>query len=147
MIRNTLAVIIGLAVGMIFNTGMVLLNTELHPMPDGVDFNDAEGKSAYIAALPSMGWLLIVVAHVGQAFIGGLLAAAIGRSASMVVAMIVGVISMLLGIANLMSMPLPAWVWIEMPLYLLAAWFAARIVLAWRAGKHPGEDSNFRPAD
>lgn len=94
-----------------------------------------------------MGWLLIVVAHVGQAFIGGLLAAAIGRSASMVVAMIVGVISMLLGIANLMSMPLPAWVWIEMPLYLLAAWFAARIVLAWRAGKHPGEDSNFRPAD
>ena len=147
MIRNTLAVIIGLAVGMIFNTGMVLLNTELHPMPDGVDFNDAEGMSAYIAALPSMGWLLIVVAHVGQAFIGGLLAAAIGQSASMVVAMIVGVISMLLGIANLMSMPLPAWVWIEMPLYLLAAWFAARIVLAWRAGKHPGEDSNFRPAD
>ena len=46
MIRNTLAVIIGLAVGMIFNTGMVLLNTELHPMPDGVDFNDAEGMSA-----------------------------------------------------------------------------------------------------
>ena len=147
MIRSTLAVIIGLAVGMIFNMGMVVLNTALHPMPEGVDFNDAEGMSAYIATLPLMALVLIVVAHVGQAFIGGLVAAAIGRSASMVVAMIVGVISMLLGIANLMSMPLPAWMWIEMPLYLLAAWFAARIVLAWRAGKHPGEDSNFRPAD
>ena len=41
---------------------------------------------------------------------------------------------MLPGIANLMLMPLPAW-------------FAACIVLAWRAGEHPGEDSNFRPAD
>ena len=51
---------------------------------------------------------VIVVAHVGQAFIGGLVAAAIGQSASMVVAMIVEVLSMLAGIANLMSMPLPS---------------------------------------
>ena len=122
MIRNTLAVIIGLAVGMIFIMGMVVLNTALHPMPEGADFNEA-GISTYIAALPLMALVLIVVA------------------------MIVGVISMLLGIVSLMSMPLPDWMWIEMPLYPLAAWFAARIVLAWRAGKHPGEDSNFRPAD
>ena len=136
-----------MAVGMTFNMGMVVLNTALHPMPDGVDFNDAEGISAYIATLPLMAMLLIVMADVGQAFIGGLVAAVIGRSASMVVAMIVGMISMLGGIANLMSMPLPVWMWWEIPLYLVAAWFAARIVLAWRAGKHPGEDSNFRPAD
>ena len=147
MIRTILAVVVGLVVGMAFNMGMVVLNTALHPMPEGVDFNDAEGMSTYIAGLPLMALVLILVAHVGQAFIGGLVAAAIGRSASMVAAMIVGVLSMLAGIANLMSMPLPAWMWFEMPLYLLAAWFAARIVLGWRAGKHPGEDSNFRPAD
>ena len=37
-----------------------------------------------------MALVLILVAHVGQAFIGELVAAAIGRSASMVVATIVG---------------------------------------------------------
>ena len=46
VIRNSLAVIIGSAVGMISDMGMVESNTALHPMPEGVDFNDAEGMSA-----------------------------------------------------------------------------------------------------
>ena len=50
----------------------------------------------------------------------------------MAVAMTVGLLSMVGGILNMMSMPLPAWMWIEMPLYLVAAWFAARLVLARR---------------
>ena len=149
MLRNILAVIIGLVTGMLFNMALVILNTALHPMPEGVTFEDAEGMATYIAGLPLLALLIILVAHVGQAFVGGLVAAAISRNASMAVAMVVGGMSLIAGLMNMLSMPLPAWMWIEMPLYLLGAWFAARIVLARRAGtgEHPGKDSNLRPAD
>lgn len=89
----------------------------------------------------------ILVTHVGQAFFSALMVATITPRASMVVAMIVGVLPMLAGITNPSSMPLPAWMWIEMPMYLLAAGSAARIVLIRRARKHPEKDSNLRPAD
>ena len=132
MIRNILAVVVGLIVGMIFNMCVVLLNTTLYPMPEGVTFEDADGTAAYFAELPVTAFLIVIVAHVGQAFFGGLVAAVISRNASMVVAMIVGVLSMIAGIANMMLMPMPAWMWIELPLYLLAAYVAAQIVLARR---------------
>ena len=133
MLRAILAVMVGLIAGMIFNMAMVVLNTTLHPMPEGVDFNDAEGMKAYFATLPVIAFVLILVAHVGQAFVGGLVAAVIGRNATIAVAMTVGLLSMVGGILNMMSMPLPGWMWIEMPLYPVAAWFAARLVLARRA--------------
>ena len=127
---------------MVFNMTVVMLNTAMHPMPEGIDFNDAEGQAASIGTLPWMAFVLIPVAHVGQAFFGVLISATITPKASVVVAMIVGVLSMLAGIANLLSMPLPAWMWIDMPMCRLAAGFAARIVLSRRAGKHPETDSS-----
>jgi hypothetical protein len=43
--------------------------------------------------------------------------------------MIVGSISLLGGIWNMMNMPMPAWMWVEAPLYLIAAYAAAKIKL------------------
>ena len=134
MIRNIVAVVVGLIVGMAFNMCVVILNTAvLYPVPEGYDWNDSEMVADYFAGLPVTAFLIVIVAHIGQAFFGGLVAAAISRNAVMVVAMIVGVLSMFAGIANMMSMPLPAWMWIELPLYLLAAYVAAQIVLARRS--------------
>ena len=132
MIRNILAVIVGLAVGMAFNMFMVIVTTALYPMPEGVTFEDPEGLEAYFAGLPLAAFLMVLLAHVGQAFLGGLVAAAINRKSAMWVAMIVGLVSMLFGIANMMMMPHPAWMWVEMPLYLLAAYAAAKIFLCCR---------------
>ena len=67
MIRNILAVVVGLIVGMIFNMCVVLLNTTLYPMPEGVTFEDADGTAAYFAELPVTAFLIVIVAHVGQA--------------------------------------------------------------------------------
>ena len=96
-------------IGMVFNMAVVMSNTAMHPMPEGIGFNDAEGIAASIATLPWMASVLIPVADAGQAFFGALISATITPIASMAVAMIVGVLSMLAGIANLLSMPLPAW--------------------------------------
>ena len=39
-------------IGMVFNMAVVMWNTAMHPMPEGIDFNDAEGIAASIATLP-----------------------------------------------------------------------------------------------
>ena len=129
MLRNISAVLVGLVAGMAFNMAIVKLDTVLYPMPKGVDFNNAEGMESYIATLPLMALLIVMIAHVGQAFVGGLVAAFISKTSPMLVAMIVGSISLLGGIYNMMSMPMPAWMWAEAPLYLIAAYAAAKIKL------------------
>jgi hypothetical protein len=137
MIRNICAVLIGLIAGMAVNMLFVMFNLVLYPMPEGVGFDDAEAMPAYFESLPVTAFLIVMLAHLGQAFVGGWIAALISRNSSMLVAMVVGVLSMMAGIYNMMSLPHPSWMWIEVPLYLVAAWAAARLVLARRTA-HQG---------
>ena len=128
--RDITAVLLGWIVGMVTNMAFVFLSVALYPMTDGVTFNDKEGFAAYIETLPLTAFLIILAAHLGQAFFGALVAAKISRKRPMVVAMIIGVLSLIGGYINMQSIPLPTWMWIEMPLYLVAAWFAASLVTA-----------------
>ena len=68
MIRNVCAVVAGLIVGMLFNMVVVGVDFMLYPMPEGVDFEDTEGVAAYIKSLPLLALLIVLVAHLGQAF-------------------------------------------------------------------------------
>lgn len=133
MIRNISAVVIGLLAGMAVNLALFTLALQFWPMPEGVTFEDAEGFAAYIKSLPVIAMLVVMLAHLGQAFVGGWIAAIISRNSSLMVAMIVGTLSMMAGIYNMLVLPLPTWMWIEIPLYLVAAWAAAQLVLVRRA--------------
>ena len=55
------------------------------------------------------------------------MAARLGASRPILLAMIIGVLSLAGGLANAVMMATPAWTWIEMPGYLLVAWFAGSI--------------------
>ena len=134
MLRNLLAIPIGIAVGMAVNMAFVSLNVSLFPMPEGVSFEAPEGMAAYMATLPIAAFALILVAHLGQAFVGGWVAARLSTRRPLVNALIVGALSMIAGLLNMLNMPLPAWMWVEMPLYLVAAWGAGRLEL-WRRAR------------
>ncbi|MCA9712732.1 MAG: hypothetical protein KDK70_43285, partial [Myxococcales bacterium] len=58
---------------------------------------------------------------------GGWTAARLGASRPMVLAMIVGVVSLVGGIMNMMQLDLPTWMVVELPLYLVVAWLAGRL--------------------
>ncbi len=134
MLRNTGAVVAGLIIGMIFNMAIVTLSSEvLFPMPEGTSFEDTEKFNAYLATLPTSAFLLAMLAHLGQSFIGGWIAARLATSMVMTMAMMVGILSMFAGIANMMMIELPSWMLIEMPLYLAVAWLAGRMELSRRA--------------
>jgi len=51
----------------------------------------------------------------------------------MCVAIAVGVLSLAAGIMNLLMIPAPSWLWVEIPLYLVAAWVAGKLVVSMRS--------------
>ena len=128
MIRNILAVIIGFAVGMAANMALIMLNAYvLFPMPAGMDMNDLEQLQGYIATLPMVAFFVVMAAHLSQSFVGGWVAARMGSSQPMLLAMIVGFGSLAGGIMMFMDVQGPAWMFIELPLYLVVAWLAGRM--------------------
>ena len=111
------------------NMALVLLNTRvLYPMPEGLDMSDTEAFGAWIGTLPPQAWAVVVIAHLAQAFVGGWVAARLSRSRPLVAALVVGALSLAGGVANAMTLPVPPWLWAEMPLYLVAAWGGAKLV-------------------
>ena len=132
IIRNIIAVLVGWVVGSMANMAIFKLNETIYPMPEGVDFSDTEGFAAYVSTLPLIALLLVLTAHLGQSFFGSWVAAAISKKQPMIVAMIVGVLSLIGGIVMFVRIPHPTWMLIEMPLYLVVAWLAALIVIKRR---------------
>lgn len=133
MLRNIAAVIAGLLAGMVVNMATIQLNNVFFPLPVGVDMTDPAQMKEAIRGMPTAAWIGVFAAHLGQAFVGGWLAARLGASRPMLLAMIVGALSLLGGIANAVMLATPAWTWIEMPLYLVVAWAAGRLEVARRA--------------
>jgi hypothetical protein len=134
MVRNILAVIAGLVVGMVVNMALIMLNAYvLFPMPPGTSMQDPEQVNAYIATLPTVAFFVVLSAHLGQSFVGGWTAARLGSSRPMMLAMIVGVLSLVGGAINMMTIKGPDWLYIELPLYLVVAWLAGRFEVKRRA--------------
>ena len=81
MTRNILAVFVGLVVGMVVNMALIMLNMMvLFPMPAGMDMQNPEQMNGYIAALPAAAFFVVLAAHLGQSFVGGVTAARLGAS-------------------------------------------------------------------
>jgi hypothetical protein len=136
MLRNVGAVLVGLIVGMVVNMAFVMINAYvLFPMPEGLDMNDTVAFGAYIKTLPGQAFILVLFAHLGQSFVGAWLAARLSKSWTMALALLIGVLSLVGGIVNAMQIPLPTWLYIEFPLYLVVAWAAGNIELKRRAAQ------------
>jgi len=128
--RNVLAVVAGFAVGMIANWSILMFNG---PMPESVDPGDPEQMNAWVATLPTTALLVVVAAHLAQSYMGGWVAARLSASRPMLLAMIVGVVSLAGGIYMMTIIDGPKWMVIELPLYLVVAWLAGRTEVRRRA--------------
>lgn len=125
--RNILAVIAGLVVGMAWNMGLVLLNVyKFFPMPEGTSMEQPEKFKAYIADLPPTAFLVILVAHVGQALFGGWVAARLAGSLPLIMALIVGVFTAFGSAYNQVDLKGPAWMWVDPVLCIACAWFVGQ---------------------
>ena len=133
MLRNIGAVILGLFVGATVNMGLIMLNMMvLFPTPQGMQTGDAVAMQAYIDQLPVAAFLVVILAHLGQAGVGGWVAARVAGSHPRRLAMVVAGLTLAGGLANALQLSAPAWTYIEMPLYLVVGGVAGTLELRRR---------------
>jgi hypothetical protein len=129
IVRNVLAVIVGLAVCMFVNGGIVAASSLVVPPPAGVDTSNMESLKANIHLFQPQHFLMPFLAHALGSLLGGLTAALIAASRKMAFALVIGVVHLIGGIAAATMIPAPAW-FIALDLivaYLPMAWLGGRI--------------------
>lgn len=125
LLRNIGGFLAGIVVGSAVNMGVLSISWAIWPLPEGMDMNDPAQLADYVAGLPAAAFALVLVAHLGQAVAGGWLAARIAAR-PFALAMIVAVLTFAGSLYNLLVLPGPVWMWVELPLILGAGYVIGR---------------------
>jgi len=129
MVRNILAVLAGLAVGVIVMTGMEGYVAKLHPMPASLNMQDKEGMAAYIASMPASAVIMMAVTYMLSSFVAGYTASRISKKIRQ--SIVVGCILLIAGIANVVTYHHPLWMAILfLALYVPFAWLGGKLATA-----------------
>jgi hypothetical protein len=110
MLRRVLATIAGIVAGGIVIMLVEMLSHRIYPPPPGIDVNNPEALKALMASAPPGALAAVVIAWALGSFAGGWTAAAIGKH--LIPALIVGAVLMIGGVANMMMIPHPIWMWV-----------------------------------
>lgn len=127
LVRNILAVLAGAVACMLLNGLLLGLLSNLIPPPAGFDHNNAD---TYVL-LQGKHLLSPFLAHAVPSLIGGFIAALIAASHKMGMALTVGGLHMLGGIAAVIMIPAPLWFEVADLLlaYLPMAWLGGRLAV------------------
>jgi hypothetical protein len=136
LLRNMLAIVVGLFVGGAVNMGLVMLGPHLVPPPPGVDVTDAQSIAAHIGEFSPRHFLFPFLAHALGTLVGAAVAFLIGFRYRWIPVWIIGLMFLAGGIMAATMIPAPIW-FILLDLlvaYLPMAWLGAR--LAQRISGH-----------
>lgn len=109
IVRNILAVVAGVPVGMAVNMGIVMLSGHLIPPPEGADTTSYESLSASMHLFGPQHFLMPFLAHALGTLAGATLAALIAVSHRLWFAMGIGLLTMAGGIGAVVMLPAPLW--------------------------------------
>ncbi len=129
-LRNILALVAGIVVGMIINSGIVMLSGAVVPLPEGINPNDMESLKANAHLMEAKHFVMPFLAHAMGTLTGAMVAAAIAATRKMTFALVVGVFFLIGGIVAATMIPAPTW-FIVLDLvvaYLPMAWLGGRLV-------------------
>lgn len=129
MIRNILAVIVGIAVGTIVNMGLIKLGHAVVALPPGTDVSSMEGIAAAMPLFGPEQFIFPFLAHAGGTLVGALVATLIATSHKLKIAIGLGVLFLLGGIYAVYLLPAPLWYDVIDLLfaYIPMAWIGAKL--------------------
>lgn len=108
-LKNILAVVAGLVAGGIINTLIIGVSGKIIPPPEGADVTTFEGIKASIHLFEPKHFLMPFLAHALNALVGAFVTAKIAANRHLLLAMIIGIITLLGGIAAVVMIPAPLW--------------------------------------
>lgn len=128
IIRNILALILGVIIGSIVNGGIITLGPFIVPYPEGMDPMNPESIAEHMDEFTALNFLIPFIAHALGTLAGAWIAHKIAATYKPNFAYGVGVIFLIGGIVNAFTLPAPTW-FIAVDLifaYLPMAWIVAR---------------------
>lgn len=132
MLRSILGVVLGVIAAGIVVGVVESIGHMVYPPPAGLDASDPEALSAYIAAAPAQVLLFVMLAWMAGAFVGGLVAAWLGRGSPAVHALIVGGLMLAMGVLTMVKIPHPLWFWITGIVAVPASAYLASMLVSRR---------------
>ena len=126
ILRNTLAVILGIAVGGTVNMTLIVVSPHVIPPPVGVDVTDSQSLSNSMHLFEPKHFVFPFLAHALGTLTGALLAFLVAASYRSVFAYAIGVLFLAGGIGAAFMIPAPVW-------FIILDLAAAYIPMAWLA--------------
>ncbi|MFB9862601.1 hypothetical protein [Rufibacter immobilis] len=124
MFRSILSVLGGAAVGVFTISLVQFLSHQLYPLPTNSIPNDPQAMATFMTNAPVAALLLVLLAYALGSFFGGMVAARYATARPVLHALLVGVLLLVAGIANLVQIPQPLWFTvISLAIYLPMAFF------------------------
>lgn len=128
ILKNILAVAVGLVVGAFVNMGFILMSGYVIPPPEGADLTTEEGLKASMHLMQPKHFIFPFIAHAMGTLVGAFIAVKLAASNHMSLALVVGAFFLVGGLMMVFQLPSPTWFNI---LDIGAAYFP----MAWLGGK------------
>ncbi|MFT5168793.1 MAG: hypothetical protein ACI8P3_004038 [Saprospiraceae bacterium] len=127
ILRNVLAVVAGIMVGMLVNGGLVSLGGSIIPLPSGVDGDDVESIKANIHLYKFKHFIFPFLAHALGTLAAAFVAAKIAVNHKMRFAIAMGVLFIIFGIMMVVLVGGPLW-------FIVLDLVVAYIPMGWLGG-------------
>ncbi|MGH7662879.1 MAG: hypothetical protein ACRENI_01055 [Gemmatimonadaceae bacterium] len=128
VVRNILAVVVGFVVGSLVNMGLILVSGSIIAPPAGADVTTMEGLKASIQLFEPKHFLFPFLAHALGTLVGASIAASMAISRKRQLALVIGVLFLAGGVANVFMLPSPMW-------FNAVDLLGAYLPMAWLGGK------------
>lgn len=124
LLRNALALIVGIALGSGVNMALITIGPALIAPPPGVDMTTAEGLIAAMRVLEPKHFISPFLAHAVGTLAGALAGSVLAVSHRALIAYAIGVVFLCGGIAASFMIPAPTW-------FIVLDLAAAYLPMAW----------------
>lgn len=109
IIRNILAVILGLTIGSVVNMGLIMISSYVIPPPEGADVSTTEGLKKAMHLFETRHFLFPFLAHALGTFSGAFVTVLLAVSNKLKLALVIGLVFLIGGIASVFMLPSPLW--------------------------------------
>lgn len=109
ILRNILAVILGLVLGSLVNGALITISGHVIPPPEGVDVTTEEGLKAGMHLFKPINFLFPFLAHALGTLVGAFVASKIAANRKLLFAMVIGLAFFIGGIMTIFMLPSPIW--------------------------------------
>lgn len=128
LLRNIMAVLVGVLIGSLVNMGIIMLSGSIIPPPDGVDATTMEGLKESMHLFEPKHYIMPFLAHALGTLAGAFITAKIAKTNKIKLALGIGLFFLIGGITNIYLLPSPTW-------FAIVDLVAAYIPMAWIGGK------------